>query len=442
MDFSIKDIYTSLISSHSKGLKETVIKGAAGTIILRIVNKFLAFILTIILARYLGASGYGSYSYFLTIIALLSIPSVLGMDRLLIREVAKYRALGRWDLIKGLQRWTNSIVIIFSLIIAVITIVVGIMFFKDSQNIVMPAFFIGILLIPLNSLIRLKQAILQGLQQIITGQIPELLVQPLLFIVFLFFAFIIIKVPPTINVGILLNLISTTAAFIAIIYLLKKSLSNEIKKARSAFRKSEWIRSVIPFFWIGIILIINQRADIVILGAMKNTEAVGIYSIASKLADLITFILITVNTPLAPIIASLYASGEKERLQSLIRKIVRVLFLVSFPVVMLFILLGKWILLIFGKDFTDGATALAILSIAQFVNVSAGPVGLLLTMTGHEIYAMRGLAVSVIINIILNLKLIPVWGINGCAIASAFSIIIWNFILGWFVYKKAGIKIW
>lgn len=71
MNFSIsylREIYNSLKSSKEGGLKGIVIKGTAGTFTLKIINKALAFISSLILARTLDVSGYGAYSYILAIV--------------------------------------------------------------------------------------------------------------------------------------------------------------------------------------------------------------------------------------------------------------------------------------------------------------------------------------------------------------------------------------
>jgi O-antigen/teichoic acid export membrane protein len=439
LDF-LREIYTAFKSSNS--LKGAVVRGAAGTFVLKIANKLLAFITTLILAKTLGVSGYGAYSYILSIVALLSIPSVMGMDRLLIRDVARYRTEGQWGLIRGLIRWTNSMVMVISITILLLAWSITALFFKGNSNLNLSAFWIALMLIPLNGLIRLRQTALQGLQKVIAGQMPELLIQPALLIIFLLAVFVFMKYPAVVHTSILLNVISSSLVFFAGIYLLKKNLPPEIKNAAVHYRKSEWLRTIMPFFAIAVVQIINQRANIVMLGSIEGPHAAGIYAVAERLADLITFILVATNTAIAPVIASLYASNEKQRLQRMVKKIVRVLFLTALPVVITFIVFGKWILLLFGRGFTDGYPVLVILSAGQFVNVSMGPVGLLLTMTGNEAHALRGLALSAGLNVILNLLLIPSLGAMGSALAGAMSLITWNVVLAVMVYKRIGIRVW
>ena len=184
---------------------------------------------------------------------------------------------------------------------------------------------------------------------------------------------------------------------------------------------------------------IHAQASIILLGILGSEKLVGIYFVSYRLATMVTFILIAANTALAPIIARLYAEGDLERLQHVITKSVRILLLVSLPLALAFILEGHWFLLLFGPEFTQGRVALAILCLGQIVNIASGSVGFLLIMTGHERQAALGLAISVLANIVLNVTLIPVWGLKGAACATAISMLIWNVLLVVMVHKRLGI---
>jgi O-antigen/teichoic acid export membrane protein len=148
----------------------------------------------------------------------------------------------------------------------------------------------------------------------------------------------------------------------------------------------------------------------------------------------------TVNPAMAPVISSLYAAGKMEQLQRVVTKSARWTFLACLPLALGFLFLGRWyLLLIFGRDFAQGQTALAILTVGQLVNVATGSVGYLLIMTGHEREAAKGMAVSALLNIALNAALIPTWGLEGAATAGATSMMLANIWFSVVVYRKLGI---
>jgi len=94
------------------------------------------------------------------------------------------------------------------------------------------------------------------------------------------------------------------------------------------------------------------------------------------------------------------------------------------------------LLSLFGADFVAGYPALIILTAGMIVNAAAGPVGLLLNMTGHQRLCAKIFGTSALINVVLNALLIPQLGIVGAALATAATMILWNLWLLIMVARK------
>ncbi len=185
--------------------------------------------------------------------------------------------------------------------------------------------------------------------------------------------------------------------------------------------------------------LIKSRTDIIMLGAFQGAEAVGIYFAVSRGAQLIDFVTNAANNVLGPNIASLYAEGKSEQIQRILIKSSRTVSLTSLPIIIGLVVFGSWYLSLFGSEFSQGTKALIILCVGQIVNVVTGSVGLLLNMTGNERYTSISRGGSTILNIILNALLIPHWGLEGAAIATASSSILINIENTIWVRKKLGI---
>src|SRR5262252_9443217 len=110
----------SLPTGGALSLRDRLLLDTGGLLALRVAFGGLSFILTIILARTLGTEGFGAYSYAFAWTVLLGMPAILGMDQLLIREIATYRLHSQWHLIRGLLRMANCSVLVASVCIAVI----------------------------------------------------------------------------------------------------------------------------------------------------------------------------------------------------------------------------------------------------------------------------------------------------------------------------------
>jgi O-antigen/teichoic acid export membrane protein len=186
--------------------------------------------------------------------------------------------------------------------------------------------------------------------------------------------------------------------------------------------------------------IINNQTDIVMLGFFTTAEEVGVYRIAAHGAQLVAFTLGAINMVISPHIARLYKAGNREQLQHMLTWSARLILASALPVALAFTLFGDLILgFMFGAEFTGGYWTLVILCGGQLVNAAMGSVAFILNMTGHERDSALGIGVAAGVNVLLNLALIPPFGIEGAAAATATSLTIWNIILARRVFQRTGL---
>lgn len=421
------------------GLRSRLARSAAGIFALKVISIGLSFITSLLLARILGTKGYGTYSYVLAWVGVLSVPAVLGLDRMLVRDIASYHARSEWCMIKGLLHWSNKIVLLVSLAIVFLAAIIAIILSSFSVTSMLVSFWVSLLMLPFASLTRLRQASLQGFHRVVQGQMPELLLQPMLMLVLTGIIYFLWERGLTVQCAVGINVVTVAITFIVGVQFLLKTLPKDVKETSPVYQTRIWLRSALPLMFISSMQIINNRTATIMLGAIKGAEAVGVYAVASRGTEIITFVLLAVNSALAPTVSGLYAVKDMKQLQRVITKSARMVLAFSLPVALGLIIFGKWFLLLFGEGFTEGKTALSILSIGYLLNATAGSVGLLLIMTGHERDTAVGVGISAILNIILNAIFIPLWGLNGASIATASSMVLWNILLTIWVYKRIGI---
>jgi O-antigen/teichoic acid export membrane protein len=191
----------------------------------------------------------------------------------------------------------------------------------------------------------------------------------------------------------------------------------------------------------GSLHIVNNQTDVIMLGLLADPKDVGLYRVAQRGSELIIFSLTAVNMAIAPTVSQLYVQGDFERLQRIFSKSVRWIMVFSLPMALVLIFGGQYILrYVFGAEFVSGRNALAVLACAQLVNAGMGSVGLILNMTGHEKDTARVLLMTAVLNILLNALLIPLYGILGAALATGFSLVLWNVVLHILVYRRTCLK--
>ncbi len=420
------------------GLKTFLVQGSVASFSLRIASTGLGFITSIFLARLLRAEGYGIYSYALSWALLLSVFAVMGFDKLIVRYLAVYQAEQQWGHMHGMIKRTDQAVLLLSTVLAVAAVVITWSLMTIETTAMRNALVIAFLVLPLYSFIRLKQSALQGMHEVVKGQVPEMIFQPILFLMLLMGAYFLPGRSISAEHAVLLFVMTAACTLVVLTCMVRRSLPGEATAAEPVFETGAWLKTALPLLCIDSMYIINSRTDIIMLGAMKGAVPAGIYNVANRGAEFITFVLVSVNMVLAPTIAALHAQGDKERLQNILTLSARAVLLFSLPVALGLVIFGKDFLTIFGGDFIPGDWALSILSMAQLFNCAMGSVGLLLIMTGHQKQAAIGVAVSAVLNIALNVVLIPLWGIEGAAVATGVSMITWNALYVVWVYKKLG----
>ena len=415
-------------------------RGAIHTFALRAAYTGLSFVISLLLARGLGTTGYGIYSYSLAWIVLLAVPATLGMDIFLTREVAAFQVASTWGLMRGLLRQAGFTVFIFSGGLALTAFTVFCVLARRADPQVAGAFSLAVVLLPLLSLTRVQQGVLQGLQRVGHAQLPAMLVHPALLAGLLAAALLFLRTKLTVTVAMGMNVLATAIAFLLAVGLVRRSLPSAVKKIAAVYQELPWARSILPLVFILSMVTVFGQTDVLMVGFMLGPKPVGIYSVADRAAEFINLFQLTLNPALAPTFASLFAAKEMKQLQRVVTTSTRMTFLAALLVGFAFIVFGGRILgLFYGPDFARGQRALAILSVGQLINVAAGPVGILLAMTRHERDAAWSLGISTASNLILNWILIPIWGLEGSAVAAAVSLALLNVLSSVRVYRRLGI---
>ena len=178
------------------------------------------------------------------------------------------------------------------------------------------------------------------------------------------------------------------------------------------------------------------QLDYLILGYFVDSKLIGVYSVTYKIGVFVLFVASSVGAVIAPKFSKLYAKDDIAGLKNMLATAIRMNILLTLPVVLVILIFKDYILGLFGSDFKIGTVSLLILVFGQFVNALTGPVGYLLSMTNYEKAVRNTTILACLANIVLNLLLIPKWGISGAAVASMVSIILKNLINFWQVNRK------
>lgn len=420
---------------HLAAADRTLARGAVGTLGLNVTTTLLNFGLAILLARLLGADGYGAFSFALAWSLVLSSVSGLGMSPLVVRHVASMQTRGDWPGLHGLLRWTNGVVIGTSLLTAGVAGVCG-WLLLDEDTLLRP-FLIGLSLVLPTALVIIRQAAMQGLGRVVLGRLPETIVAPGLFLL----------LAAAVGLGwdgfsaswaIALFVIATMIAFALGALLLARSLPTAVRRATPRYESGSWARSALPLVLMGLVGVVSAQLGTILLGVFAKPEDTGVFALALRLSTFASFLFLASTYPLMPAVARLHSLGDDENMRQTVHRVARMVFLLSLPVALGIIIFAHPLLGLFGDDFRAGTSTVRILVLGELVKVFLGLSGLLLVMTGREADFARGVTAGAVVGLALSLALIPPFDAIGAAVATAAGVGVTHVLLTMLSHRRLG----
>lgn len=372
----------------------------------RIVRMGLGLFVNIWLARYLGAEQFGELNYALAIVAILSPLSILGFSDVVVREFVQNPE-------KKLEIASSAFIFqIVGGIIAYLILYLTVQVLHASAHTKIVILIIGISL-----LVKAHEVANYWFESQVLSKYT-VWIQNTVFI-----CFAGLKIGLIIS-GASLILISWTIAFEAIILSILLILNLYVKGIQLQWSQFSWYRSKSllkdswPLLLSGLAVVVYMRIDQLMLGSISGNESVGIYSAAVRISEVWYFIPMTVIASVFPSILKSKAQNEKEyyhRIQLLFDLLVWIAILISVPMTFL---ADSLISILYGAEFAEASVVLMIhiwASIFVFLGVASGK---WFVAENMERLSLHRTLLGVVINILLNLLLIPRYGVIGAAWAT------------------------
>jgi len=391
----------------------------------------LLLIQNIMVARFFGETIFGIFSFITNLFIILGIFSKFGIEELTPREIP--RLLDSSSDLKGLYIFAIFRTIIFSIIVILFVYVISIFYQNFNFDFKSSIFIIGIWFI-LRMIVELFSFFFQSINKTISSRLILSIFPPMISILLISinynFNFFIISLKLIFQIIILSYFISF---FIVIFFNNPFYLKKEVT---SKFQFNKWMKISFNFMILSGLFLFLSRVNPLILAMYYPMEYVGYYSAIINISFIISFGLNATNKILAPKLSKYYHNNEMDLFQKNLTLAARIGFSVSIILVVPIFLFPKYILSLYGNNFSQFSDILIILSVGHLVNSFCGPVGLSMTMTGNEKIVAFCVFIALLTNILLSFILIPIFGPEGLAIANCIGTILWNIVLVFYVKYK------
>lgn len=399
--------------------------GAAVVGIGNILGSILKFGSNYLLQVGFGATLYGLYSVCLSMVILVSSLCTLGLSDTAIRYTAIYRSKDRSSSLNGLLVFCTSIASIMGLLGALCILLFSFLLADiKHEPALAPLMQLMAPMVPLLCVQAVWFGALQGLKLFKWRVMSERILAP---IVLLILALLFFFLSPSIFNIASATIISVLTGTCVSAYFLYRVISPSMREASRRYEVREWISFATFNFLTSVTEVILESIDTLLLVLLAVTDLkIGQYSAAVKISDFIAMPLFSLNTMFAPTIAELYSQGEMRKLGTMYQVVNKWTITLSLPLFFIASLFCKPLLQLSGASFVGAWPLLVVSAIGSMINAATGSVGYMLLMTGHQKVSFINSLVSVVLNVILGVLLIPRFGAMGTALGTTITLLLMN----------------
>lgn len=379
------------------------------------------YMFSIIMARFLGAQMLGLYSLGNAITRIAEILALLGLDNGVLRFVSRDTE-DKVNVDRSIYT-SLKIGLISSILIAVLLFlsaekIVNEILNEDSFLItVIKVFAISL---PFTVLTLISSFATQAFKILKYKIFVNQIVNPLTLLI----AFVTSYFLLGIELSILLpTVVSSIIGLMFILKFLTNFSSISLSKIIGTTVDKDILKFSVPLMFVSAIGIIMHWIDIIMLGILSNATEVGMYHPIERTAGLVRMILFAFAGIFAPIFSEHYFKKNKNGMKESYQSSSKYILAFSLPIFIFLFIFSEPMLLVFGTEFQN-YFALKVLLLGIFIQTIFGLGSSTLTMSGYTKFNLLNVSIALVLNIISNSILIPLYGLTGAALATSFALIV------------------
>lgn len=411
---------------------KNLIKNGISLALAEMITKFLAFAMTIYIARYLQEVGFGKYSFACAFTLLFSVIADMGLSTLTIRELARDKEnAGKYFVNASLIKIILSIIAFMSIFLVMNQL-------KYSSDTTLAVYIFGGYEI-INSYNQFYRSIFRAFEKMEYETLIRVIEKVVLFLLILWITahgYGLIEI-------VYAFLITSVGTFLlSLLVIIKKFIKPKYKLDLNYIKNIA--RDSFPFALTVIFCMIYFKIDTVMLSIMKGDEVVGWYNASYNIIDgLSPLIAGSVAGATLPLMSKYFTlQNKKEELKDIyIRSFQVVSTLGLFISIVVTIFADKIIKLLYGSGYSNAAVSLQILIWAFFIICLSTVSSSFLNATNKQTIVVIGTAIGALFNVILNFLLIPQYSLLGAAFATVVTELFGLIIYFYFTIKFLDIKL-
>lgn len=385
----------------------------------RVAKFCLGFGIQVVMARFLGSTNYGGVILTTMMMTVGTVLAAVGLEKGLVRKVSYH--LDEADVCRGVVWSSLKITVVTGFLAGAIMFVsapvLATVVFDDPA--VEPLMRLGAVGVPFAVLSRIGVAVARGAGDATTHVAVRQLLNPT-------FTFVFAGVPLAIGFGaygaIAGMVLASIGVAIAALYLMVRALPFTVHGPR---REMSWplLAFSLPLLLAKSMEFVIYHTDTFLVGAFLTSGEVGIYYVAFQLRNLGVFFFFPATFLIPPALTRFVKRGDRLEARRVYQVTTKWMVFLTTPIFLfVFLFPGVVIELPFGPEYLPGTTTLQILIAQVMITVLLSANGIALVALGHNHVNMYVDAAAAVTNVLLNVLLIPPFGIAGAALASFVSL--------------------
>ncbi|MDF0675126.1 MAG: flippase [Nitrospira sp.] len=378
----------------------------------------LNYIYSICLARMFDAEVFGLYTLGLAAFSVLSVVSVAGLDRAILRFIPAVNDGDRITLVGPMVKYIARMSLIIGCVAGFTLLGLSSslstkIFGKPTLTDVLILFSFAI---PLFSLSMVLLSTLQALQDNRWRSFVKYGCEPIvkfsLTVVFVWLGWGVYGALVAFGIALCLTIV---LAYIP----LRRYVSLGCHSFQHRAFHEKVVRFAAPLLGALIVASLAARSDVFMIGYWLPPEQIGFYGAAFQTASIIALILGSLDSAATPLISRAIAGDNQSCLQSLLQSVLRWSVSMSLPMFLVFVLFPAEVLSIFGDQFHHASYCLVVLAMSQVINAASGSSNTALVLAGYSKLVMWNSIWLGVTQIVFNVMLVPLYGMTGAAVGTA-----------------------